>query len=249
MGIYEEFAHFYAMGKWPEYSARMAELLPGVLEHFHVQPHTLLDLACGEGTFAVAMAKLGLLVTGVDLSPQMLGLAREKAERENVSVELCLQDMRSLEFEDRFDMVTCWFDSLNYVLELEDMEKTFAGVSRALKKGGLFVFDVNTIYGLAVGWDKHPCYVQVDTPDMFSICCPHYDFENKTSTLRVIGFDREGDKWTRMDEEHKERGYTSREIRQCLERAGLHELACWATLEEMSEPQPSTERVWFVIRK
>jgi ubiquinone/menaquinone biosynthesis C-methylase UbiE len=249
MNLYDKFAYFYTKGPYPQYSERMVELLPPVLARFDAQPQTILDIACGEGTFAVAMAKKGFRVTGVDQSPQMLQLARERAEQENAKVEFLLQDMRSLPFEDRFDLVTCWFDSLNYILELEGLRKTFAGVYRALKKAGLFVFDMNTVYGLAVDWQRHHCYVQQDTSELFEIHFPSYDLENNIATMRITGFVKEGDDWTRMDEVHKERGYTPEDIRQCSEEMGFQELACWGSLEEMSEPRPHSGRLWFVMQK
>jgi ubiquinone/menaquinone biosynthesis C-methylase UbiE len=249
MGIYDGFAYFYARGPYLQYSERMAELLPAVLERFGAKPQAVLDIACGEGTFAVAMAKKGFRVAGVDQSPQMLQLARQRAERENVDVEFLLQDMRFLLFEERFDLVTCWFDSLNYLLELEDLQRTFAGVYRALKKAGLFIFDMNTIYGLAVDWQRHHCYVQQDTPELFEIHFPTYDLENNIATMRITGFVKEGDGWTRMDEVHKERGYTLEDIRQCLKEVGFQELACWGSLQQMSEPKPDSGRVWFVMQK
>lgn len=64
MGVYREFARFYAAGLYPEYSRRMAELLPPVLERFRAKPTTILDLACGEGTFAVIMAQRGFKSNG-----------------------------------------------------------------------------------------------------------------------------------------------------------------------------------------
>jgi len=249
MNIYEKFASFYAKGQYPQYSKRMAELLPAVLKRFGAEPRTILDLACGEGTFALEMAKKGLQVTGVDLSPQMLGFARERAEKENVDVEFTLQDIRTLPFRGRFDLVTCWYDSLNYLLELGDLEKTFAGVGRALKKTGLFIFDMNTIYGLAVNWQRYPCYIQQDTPGLFEIHRPSYNFEKNIATLRITGFMKERKGWTRMDEEHKERGYSLEEISQCLKKAGLEQLACWGNLQEMSEPKPDSGRVWFIVQK
>lgn len=255
MSIYARFAYFYAKGPYPQYSEGMAELLPAALERFDAQPQTILDIACGEGTFAVAMAKKGFQVTGVDLSPQMLQFARERAEDQNVNVEFVLQDMRYLSFEENavstseFDLATCWFDSLNYLLVLEDLEKTFVGVYRALKKAGLFIFDMNTAYGLAVSWPRLPCYVQQDTPGLFEVHRPSYDLEKNIATMKVTGFVKEGNRWTRMDEEHKERGYTLKDIRQCLQKAGFQELACWDSLQEMSEPKLESGRVWFVMQK
>jgi ubiquinone/menaquinone biosynthesis C-methylase UbiE len=249
MSIYERFAYFYAKGPYLQFSERIAELLPAVLARFDARPQTVLDIACGEGTFAVAMAKKGLQVTGIDQSPQMLQFARERAERENVKVEFVLQDMRALSFEGRFDLVTCWFDSLNYLLELEDLEKTFAGVCRALKKAGLLIFDMNTIHGLAVDWQRYHCYVQQDTPELFEIHRPSYDLEKNIATMKITGFVKEGDGWTRMDEVHRERGYTLEDIRQCLKEVGFQELACWGNLVEMSEPKPDCARVWFAVQR
>ena len=249
MSTYEKFAYFYTKGPYPQYTERMAELLPAMLERFGAEPRTILDLACGEGTFAVVMAKKGFQVMGIDLSPQMLQFARKRAEKENVNVEFFLHDMRSLPFEERFDLVTCWYDSLNYLLELEDLEKTFAGVWQALKKAGLFIFDMNTIYGLAINWQRYPCNIQQDTPELLEIHRPSYDFEKNIATLRIVGFVKERRRWTRMDEEHKERGYSLEEIRQCLKKAGLKELACWGSLQEMSGPKPDNGRVWIVTQK
>jgi len=249
MSFYDKFAYFYAKGPYHQYSERMVALLPTVLAQFDAQPQTILDIACGEGTFAVAMVKRGFRVTGIDRSPQMLQFARERAEQENVAVEFHLQDMRSLPFDEQFDLVTCWFDSLNYILEVEGIQKTMAGAYRALKKAGLFIFDMNTIYGLAVTWQRDPCYVQQNTPEMFEIHFPSYDFEKRIATTSILGFAKAGDGWIRMDEEHRERGYTLEEIRQCSQEVGFQELACWDNLEEMSEPRSNSGRAWFVMQK
>lgn len=248
MAIYRDFARFYAAGPYPDFSRRMAELLPGVLERFGAKPRTLLDLACGEGTFAVLMAQQGFKVVEVDASSEMLRFAREKAEEAGVEVQFIEQDMRSLALTEKFDLVTCWYDSLNYLLEYEELAKTFANVARVLNPGGLFIFDMNTIYGLAVGWQRQPAYVQQDTDELFEVHRSSYDYERNIATLRITGFFREGGLWRRVDEEHRERGYTLREIREALTRAELEELACWGNLREMSEPKPDSPRVWFVTR-
>jgi hypothetical protein len=60
---------------------------------------------------------------------------------------------------------------------------------------------------------------------------------------------KEGNGWTRIDEEHKERGYSLEEIKQSLKKTGFQELACWGSIQEMSELKPDSGRVWFVIQK
>jgi len=247
--MYNEFARFYTKGDWPRYSAQMARILPAVLEHFGLWPMKILDLACGEGTFAVAMANRGLRVTGVDLSPDMLEIARQRAATEGVRVKFLRQDMRSLSLRGRFDLVTCWFDSLNYLLEIDDLARTFAGVSRVLDENGVFIFDVNTIRGLAVEWVREPSYVHLNSGGSFLVSIPQYDAATKIASLHITGFAKEDKRWVRIDEVHKERGYTLKEIRQCLKGAGLHQIACWASLDRMEKPKRNTARVWFVARK
>ncbi len=247
--MYNDFARFYARGDWPRYSAQMARILPSVLEHFGLWPRNVLDLACGEGTFAVALAKKGLRVTGVDLSPDMLGIARERAAKERLEVRFLQQDMRSLRLRGRFDLVTCWFDSLNYLLEIEDLAQTFGGVSRVLDQNGIFIFDFNTIRALSVEWVREPCYVHLNSRDLFLASVPRYDPSTRIASLHITGFAREDEGWVRVDEVHRERGYTLKEIRQCLKRAGLREVACWASLDRMDRPRRSTARVWFAARK
>jgi len=247
--MYNEFARFYARGDWPRYSAQMARILPIVLERFGLWPRKVLDLACGEGTFAIAMAKRGLQVTGVDLSPEMLSIARERAAKDGLEVKFLQQDMRLLSLRGRFDLVTCWFDSLNYLLEIDDLAQALAGVSRVLDKNSIFIFDVNTIRALAVEWIREPCYVHLDSQDLFLASVPQYDPATRIASLHITGFARENERWLRVDEVHKERGYTLKEIRRSLKKAGLRELACWASLDKMEKPGRSAVRVWFVASK
>jgi ubiquinone/menaquinone biosynthesis C-methylase UbiE len=249
MGIYAKFAYFYAKGPYAHYGKTMAALLPAILERFHAEPRKILDLACGEGTFCVAMAKEAYRVTGVDFSTHMLELARERAIQEKVNVAFLLQDMRSLAIEERYDLVTCWYDSLNYLLEVEDLEKAFACAYRVLKHDGLFIFDMNTIYGLSVIWQRSECSVQQDAPALFEIHRPSYDFERNIATLRITGFAKEKGGWTRIDEEHKERGYALEEIGRCLQKPGFQELARWGNLQEMSEPKSDSGRIWFIAQR
>jgi ubiquinone/menaquinone biosynthesis C-methylase UbiE len=249
MTIFDDFATFYTLGSYPKYSLQMGINLTAVLEYFDVQPKDLLDLACGEGTFALAMVKRGLRVTGADRSPQMLRIAEEKARRAAANIEFVRADFRSLPFESRFDLVTCWFDSLNYLLREEDLEKTFLGVARALKEGGLFIFDMNTIYGLAVFRFPQICRIQDDSPNLFIVHQHDYDHDTNIAEIRIVGFRREGEHWIRMEEIHHERGYPLSSIRAALQNTGLKELACWGSLLEMSPSKPDSARVYFILRK
>ena len=158
-----DFAEVYSKYGYNAFSARVAELLPRVLTMLRVTPVQVLDLSCGEGTFAVKMAEKGYRTAGVDRSPSMLRLARREAREARVNVRFTESDVRSLRFHEEFDLVTSWYDSLNYLLRLNDLKKAFAGAFRGLRPGRFFLFDMKTPGTLSQGWQRHPSFVQVDT--------------------------------------------------------------------------------------
>ena len=111
----------------------------------HVQPHSVLDLACGTGSLSLLLARRGYRVIGADLSSDMLAEAEQKAQAlpENRPFFIC-QPMQRLRLAEPVDAVICALDSLNYVTKPADCRKTFRRVYDALTPGGLFVFDINT---------------------------------------------------------------------------------------------------------
>jgi SAM-dependent methyltransferase len=249
VAIYDSFAWVYARGPYPGYSRRMAGIMPAVLRTLGAHPKALLDVACGEGTFAVAMAKAGMEVVGLDLSDRMLEIARSTAEEQGVNARFIQADMRAIGLEPKYDLATCWYDSLNYLLSPDDLTAAFRGIAASLEPDAHFIFDMNTIYGLAVLWRSQPFCVIQDTSEIFDVHTNSFDFEGSLATKRIVVFFKRGVAWDRIDEEHIERGYSLGEIRACLAAAGLREIACWGSLQDMTEPGPETGRVWFVAKK
>lgn len=255
MSIYQGFARIYTRRLWPEYSRGMAKLCPELLKKYSFKPDKVLDLACGEGTFALAMAKEGYKVTGVDLSPEMLRLAKEKAEKENAAIDFVNRDMRELTFDAEFDLVTCWFDSLNYLLTPQDLLKAFQGAAKALKPDGYFIFDIRTSYGLMdyfgfnVGMDAHPCAVLLDSPEALVLSRPEWEYSESIADWRITGFLKNGESWERIEETHRLRGYSLEEVRAAAGQAGLSEIDCFGDLLEMAGPGPDSKRLWFVMKK
>mgnify|MGYP001165615625 FL=1 len=249
MSLYQQFAKVYASG-YRGYSQTMAELLPAVIRHYHLAPgERLLDIACGEGSFAVAAAQQGWQVVGVDQSCDMLDLARAHALEAGVSAEFSCMDMRELDFSGQFDLATCWYDSLNYMLTAEDLGNAFKGVARALKPGGHFLFDMNTVYGLAVSWPRQPNAVRQDTPDLMEIHQTRYDHEAQIASVRIVAFLRKGDLWDRMEEVHQEKAYPVSTVQALLEAAGFEVAATLGNLREFIPLQLDSPRMWWLARK
>lgn len=250
MNIYHrDFAYLYMKGDYPRFSERMATLLPPILKKFKAQPRTVLDLACGEGTFAIAMAGRGYAVTGVDKSSAMLKLAGVKASAAGCKITFLRQDMRALSVEPGYDLATSWYDSLNYLIKMDDLKACYSAVYKALNPGGLFIFDMNTVYGLGVIWQRQPCEVCQDNEEFFEVHRKAYDFETNIATMRITGFMKTEEAYIRVDETHEERGYALEEIHSGLRDCGFEVEATWDNPATMSEPQPESGRIWVVARK
>jgi ubiquinone/menaquinone biosynthesis C-methylase UbiE len=102
---------------------------------------TILDLACGGGRHSIAMAKRGASVTGVDIGPAALAMAKRRAKRARVSIEFVQNDLRCLDYDSSFDATTCIFGCLTEMPRQEALE-VFHRVAKSLRPGGMFVFDV-----------------------------------------------------------------------------------------------------------
>jgi SAM-dependent methyltransferase len=101
------------------------------------------DLACGTGTTALELAKRGIEVFAVDVSPIMCRVTREKAGRARIPLHLVQADMRFFRLPHPVDLITCEFDAINHIPQKADLGRVARAASRALSPGGYFFFDVN----------------------------------------------------------------------------------------------------------
>ena len=106
--------------------------------------HSVLDLCCGQGRHSVALAKTGIAVTGVDLSEEMLSLARDNATAAGVEVDLIQADMRRLPeaLQGKFDAVVNLFSSFGYLESEADDQQVLHQVAGCLKPGGTVLMDL-----------------------------------------------------------------------------------------------------------
>jgi SAM-dependent methyltransferase len=130
---YERFARFY-----DAIQGDRAEAMPFVLPHL-AGAKTVLELACGTGSILVQLQG-DYDVTGVDLSQEMLALAREKLP----NAELVEGDMTTVRLGRAFDAVLCLYDAVNHLLGFDEWERLFDTALAHLAPGGVFVFDVNS---------------------------------------------------------------------------------------------------------
>jgi SAM-dependent methyltransferase len=239
--IYAEYAPIYDAIGQGRFSARMAAwALAWLAEQGMHQPARVLDLACGTGEATLIFAAAGCEVTGVDLSAAMLDIARGKARDAGYDITYIHGDMRELRIENekwrirpswdstlsqfsifnsQFDLVTCFYDSLNYLIDDGDLDRVCASVARALRPGGCMVFDLNTAAEYAT-WDERDC-VTHDGRDCLVYNQLSYDLETCLATGRIVWFVRELDRWWRGEETHVERAWSDVVVHAALVGAGL----------------------------
>jgi SAM-dependent methyltransferase len=248
---YEMLATLYGVAGWEDFSEGMADrVLALAAEHGLSELHHIVDVACGTGTAAAKFAQAGYRATGLDRSPHMLAQARQRvAEAGLRGVTLVEADMRDFALNEPADLVTCMYDSLNYLLEGADLAAAFRCAAAALRQGGLYIFDMNTVFGLAERWGSRD-FIHCDTDDQFIVGRTRWDHETSTNTLVFHGFIRRGKMWERFAETHVERGYPMAKICTLLEQVGLRVLTIYdAHSEGAAEPGPEMGRVLMVARR
>jgi SAM-dependent methyltransferase len=140
-GGYNELAPFYdAFAAASDYEAWTTRIL-ALLDAYTWRGTRVLDVACGTGNSFLPLMRRGLLVTGCDLSPAML----EEAARKAPGVALIEADMRQLPQLGEFDLVTCFDDSLNHVLDEQELCSALRSMAANLAEDGLLLFDLNTL--------------------------------------------------------------------------------------------------------
>lgn len=102
----------------------------------------ILDLACGSGTYAILASILGYKVTGLDLSETIIEIAKEKTKINHCHIDYYVSDMLDYNINDKFNLVTCFFDSVNFLKNEQELDKLIENAYNSLLPGGYFIFDI-----------------------------------------------------------------------------------------------------------
>jgi cyclopropane fatty-acyl-phospholipid synthase-like methyltransferase len=126
----------------PERASRLAEQIAGRLDLR--RGSRVLDVPCGHGPLALALAEHGCDVTGVDLCAPLVEEARAQAAARGLALDLQVGDMRALPWVASFDALVCWWSSVGFFDDAGE-EAQFAGFARALRPGGRLLVETLTL--------------------------------------------------------------------------------------------------------
>ncbi len=215
-------------------------------ENLRQERNTVLDLGCGTGTLTELLARKGFDMIGVDNAEEMLRIAMEKRERLGLDILYLLQDMRELELYGTVGAVVSVCDSLNYLLEEEDIVQTFSRVNDYLYPQGIFVFDFNTVYKYrtVIG----DATIAENREDCSFIWENYYHEDEEINEYDLTVFVAEGERFRRFQEVHYQRGYRLSQMKALLERSGLEFLEA-LDADTHGEVTQESERIYVVARK
>ncbi len=219
-----------------------------LVEKLSQERNTILDLGCGTGTLTELMAKKGYDMIGVDNAPEMLQIAMDKREASGLDILYLLQDMRELELYGTVGAVISVCDSVNYLLEEEDIIRTFRLVNDYLYPEGLFLFDFNTVYKYEtiIG----DATIAENRDDCSFIWENYYHEEEEINEYDLTIFARTAQEelFQRFQETHFQRGYRLEQMLDMVEQAGLRfvEAIDADTHEAVTE---ESQRIYIVARK
>ena len=211
------------------------------------EKNLVVDLGCGTGTLTELLYQKGYDMIGIDNAEEMLNIAMEKRVETGSQILYLLQDMRELELYSTVGTVISVCDSVNYILEKEELLETFSLVNNYLYPGGIFIFDFNTEYKYreiigdsTIAENREDCsfiwenYYDPDT------CINEYDL--------TVFVQEEEDIFRKFTETHYQRGYTVEEMRELVEQAGMILLEM-KDADTGGEVTPESQRVYIVARE
>ena len=220
-----------------------------VTNNLQQEHNTILDLGCGTGTLTELLARRGYDMIGIDNAQEMLQIAMDKRDRSGLDILYLLQDMRSFELYGAVGAVVSVCDSINYLLEDEDVVQTFRLVNNYLMPDGIFIFDFNTVYKYEVVIGDTTI---AENREQCSFIWENYYHEeeqiNEYDLTVFVQEDDGADTYRRFQETHYQRGYRLEQMRDYLRQAKLAFVEA-IDADTHGEVTDTSERIYVVARK
>jgi SAM-dependent methyltransferase len=242
---YSSFAKVYDLLMQDVDYGKIAQRICSLLRENGVGKGLLLDNACGTGTLSLLLSRAGYDVIGADKSAQMLSLAMEKSAEENANILFLNQSMTELDLYGTIVACVSTLDSINHLKDFSEVKTAFEKVSLFMEEGGVFIFDVNTLY-------KHKKVLEnnifiYDTDSVY--CVWQNELENEKVNINLDFFTDDGNGgFTRENEFFTEVAYELKDIEKALNDCGFKVSGIFDGYTEKAVTE-TTERAVFVCKK
>lgn len=249
--VYDTFMDNIPYDEWTGY-------LTGLLAKYDVREGLVLDLGCGTGNVTERLAERGFDMIGIDNSEEMLMEAQEKNMESGAGILYLLQDMRSFELYGTVAAVVSICDSMNYILEKEDLEQVFRLVNNYLDPEGVFIFDFNTRYKYQEVIGNQ--VIAENREDCSFIWENSYDEKKHINIYDLTIFIKESEDpaeensgeednlFRRYQETHYQKGWRMEDMEEAATAAGMKVLAVYDAFTEKN-PRKDSERLYMIVQE
>jgi len=246
--VYKQMAYVYDQlmkeapyDKWLDFTKR-------AFQQSGNQIKKVADLGCGTGEITGLLAKEGYDMIGIDYSSEMLAYAEQKASAEKLSVQWLHQDLRDLQGLANLDAAISFCDVINYITSEEELATVFKRVADSLKPGGLFLFDIHSLYHVEQNLTNET-FADVTDDISYIWFCSEGEVPGEMYHDLTF-FTLEGTTYLRFDECHHQRTYTIRVYEQLLREAGFVSSDVYYDFSfKKQNNKEKAERVFFVAEK
>lgn len=214
---YQALARVYDGFFEQDYHEKILRRYRCILQRFGVANGKILDLGCGTGRLALAFARQGAQVWGVDPDADMIACAKEKSG--DLPIQWLVGTLPQVEGENRFDAITASLDVVNHITREDRLLDTLCAARRLLRRGGVLVFDINTEKKFREVYGKNSYIFR----DMGAFAAWENDYDEKRQLCRftVDVFTKTGEHYDRKTDIIYERMYRDEQIRLLLRTAGF----------------------------
>lgn len=224
MEVFQDYAYYYnAFYQEKDYAAESGQI-DALLKKYGCNINKIINYGCGTGRHDIELAKTGYQCKGIDMSPLMIGIAKQNAKGENLNIDFSVADIRNYEPTEKYDAVVSLFHVMSYQNTNEDILSAFQSARKALNVGSLFLFDV--WYGPGVLSDQPSLRVKEvedEKNKLIRIARPiMYDKKNVIDVCyEVFVIDKETGNTKVIKEVHSMRYFFYPELELILKKAGF----------------------------
>ena len=246
MDAYTSFAQVYDLFMdnvpYDQWCGYITELL----REYGIQDGLVLELGCGTGVLTRKLAAKGYDMIGVDYSEDMLEIAMDHRQ-EGEDILYLLQDMREFELYGTVRAAVSICDSMNYIVEYQDLVQVMKLVNNYLDPGGIFIFDLNTPYKYEEILGENT--FAENRPEGSFIWENYYDGETGINEYDLTLFVREKEGlYRKFEETHYQRAYELEQVRRAVKEAGLEFVAAYDAGTHKPVQQDS-QRIYVIARE
>ena len=246
MDAYTSFAQVYDLFMDNVPYDQWCRYITELLREYGIQDGLVLELGCGTGVLTRKLAAKGYDMIGVDYSEDMLEIAMDHRQ-EGEDILYLLQDMREFELYGTVRAAVSICDSMNYIVEYQDLVQVMKLVNNYLDPGGIFIFDLNTPYKYEEILGENT--FAENRPEGSFIWENYYDGETGINEYDLTLFVREKEGiYRKFEETHYQRAYELEQVRRAVKEAGMEFVAAYDAGTHKPVQQDS-QRIYVIARE